>query len=258
MAHLKGWLVLLFLCLQALPPAIATDHQGLKWLAKNAKQPGVKTSYSGYQYKLLKKGHGVVSPAGGRSRVKCHYEGRLIDGTVFDSTYDTGEPFEFYPIRAMDAWFPILMDMVVGDVYELYLTPESAAGDSGHAGAKIPADKVVIFKLELVEVVGKHRSALKCSPTNVGDMERHCNEMERDFIDEIKGKSKEELIELKEALSLEESSDAAIMEGFYRRLHILELILDPSTKPRHVNLLGKTKVSEARKISREELEDKEL
>ena len=257
MAHLKPWFLFLFLPILL---TTATDQEGLKWLAKNAKQPGVKTSYAGYQYKLLKKGHGVVSPAGGRSRVKCHYEGRLIDGTVFDSTYESGSPFEFYPIRALDAWFPILMDMVVGDVYELYLPPESAVGDGGHADAKVPADKVVIFKLELVEVVGKYRSALKCDPTDSSDMEKHCSKMERDFIDELQGKSNEELLDLKETLSLEQSMEPAVKEWVYRRLHILELTLNPATKPRHVNVLGKTKTSDERKLSREEtrLEEKEL
>lgn len=254
MAHVKTWLLALFLPILLVT---ATDQEGLKWLAKNAKQPGVKTSYAGYQYKLLKKGHGVVSPAGGRSRVKCHYEGRLIDGTVFDSTYESGTPFEFYPIRALDAWFPVLMDMAEGDVYELYLPPESAVGDGGHADAKVPADKVVIFKLELVEVVGKYRSALKCDPTDKIDMERHCTTMERDFIDEIQGKSIEEIMELKQTLSVEQSMEPALKEWVYRRLHILELILNPATQPRHVNVLGKTKTSDARKLAKEEMEAEE-
>ena len=235
--------------------ASATDPEGLRWLAENAKRPGVKKSYSGYHYKLIQKGRGVVSPAGGRSRVKCHYEGRLIDGTVFDSTYATGQPFEFYPIRALDAWFPILMDMVVGDVYELYLPSERAVGDGGHADAKVPPDKAVIFKLELVEVVGKARSALKCDPV---EPTKHCTEKEQEFIQNVIGESKDEWMDLKNSLVVHDEMDPEVEEWIYRQLHILELLLDPALKPRTMNILGKMKSSEVRKLSKKQKEEPEL
>jgi hypothetical protein len=98
-----------------------------------------------------------------------------VDGTVFESTYQNDKPIELYPIHALDTWFLMLMDMVVGGVYELYVPSEMAIGGSEIDDSKIPANNVIIFTLELVEIRGKAKSALKCDP---GTQTRYCNKME--------------------------------------------------------------------------------
>ena len=160
-----------------------------------------------------------------------------MDGTVFESTNENDTPIELYPIHALGTWFLMLMDMVVGDVYELYVPSEMAVGGSGIDDAKVPANKAVIFTLELVEIRGKTKSALKCDPRNAT---RNCNEMERVFIQEMKGKSQQHIAQFKNDIAVIEGMEPEIEEWAYRRLHILERLLNPTTKPKIYNALDNT------------------
>jgi hypothetical protein len=89
-------LYIFFSLLSSLRYSSATNQEGLDFLAKNKDAPGVVTLPSGLQYKVLKKGDGKYHPAVG-TPCSCHYSGQLIDGTVFDSSYDRGEPTTFAP-----------------------------------------------------------------------------------------------------------------------------------------------------------------
>lgn len=120
---------------------------GQNFLAENAKKEGVKTTKSGLQYKILKKGTGETPKA--ESKVKVEYEGRLIDGTVFDSTKE-GTPASFGCNQVIKGWTEALTQMPVGSEWELYIPQELAYG-SRQAG-KIPPFSTLIFKVKLLEI----------------------------------------------------------------------------------------------------------
>ena len=122
---------------------------GEQYLAKNAKRAGVKTTASGLQYEVLKQGDGPKPTA--ESTVKVHYEGSLIDGTVFDSSYQRGEPIEFPLNRVIAGWTEGLQLMPVGSTYMLYIPYNLGYGEYG-AGGSIPPYAALVFKVELLEI----------------------------------------------------------------------------------------------------------
>ena len=104
---------------------------------------------SGLQYKVLKAEEGNKPAA--TDVVKVHYEGRLLDGTVFDSSYQRGAPAEFPLNGVISGWTEGLQLMTVGSQWELYIPPELAYGDQG-AGGVIGPNSTLIFKVELLEI----------------------------------------------------------------------------------------------------------
>ena len=124
---------------------------GEKFLAANAKKEGVKVLPSGVQYKVLKEGNGEI-PAD-TSLVKVHYEGKLIDGTVFDSSYKRGEPVDFRANQVIKGWTEALVHMPAGSVWEVYIPQELAYGDREQG--EIKPYSPLIFKIELISVNGK-------------------------------------------------------------------------------------------------------
>jgi len=122
---------------------------GKKWLEDNKKKPGVIETASGLQYKVIKEGQGPKP--GPNSTVKVHYEGRLIDGKIFDSSYDRGEPLELSLTNVIKGWTEGLQLMPVGSIYELYIPSELGYGD--RSLPNIPAGSVLIFKVELLDIV---------------------------------------------------------------------------------------------------------
>jgi FKBP-type peptidyl-prolyl cis-trans isomerase FklB len=129
--------------------------EGDAFLAANKGKPGVKALPSGLQYKVLQSGNGA-SP-GPTDMVKAHYKGTLLDGTVFDSSYDRGEPESFPLNRVIKGWTEALQLMKVGDKWELYVPSELAYGEKGMLPA-IPPNAVLIFDVELLDV-GKNGGA---------------------------------------------------------------------------------------------------
>jgi FKBP-type peptidyl-prolyl cis-trans isomerase FklB len=121
---------------------------GEKFLAENAKKEGVKTLPSGVQYKVIKEGSGAIPTD--TSVVKVNYEGRLIDGTVFDSSYKRGEPATFRVGQVIKGWQEALKAMPVGSEWEIYIPQELAYG--ANQQGSIPPFSTLIFKVELVEV----------------------------------------------------------------------------------------------------------
>ncbi len=127
----------------------AVKEEGAKFLAENAKKEGVVTLPSGLQYKVLNAGSGATPKAS--DSVECHYEGRLIDGSVFDSSYQRGETATFGVTQVIAGWVEALQLMKEGDKWQLYIPYNLAYGERG-AGAQIPPYATLIFDVELVKV----------------------------------------------------------------------------------------------------------
>lgn len=123
---------------------------GEKFLAENKKKEGVVTLPSGLQYKILKEGNGSKPKA--TDTVKCHYEGRLINGQVFDSSIRRGEPAEFPVNGVIAGWVEALQLMPVGSKWQLYIPSEQAYGAHG-AGQSIGPNETLIFDVELLDIV---------------------------------------------------------------------------------------------------------
>ena len=127
----------------------AMTDQGQSFLARNAAREEVITTASGLQYEVLVSGDGA-SPAP-TDLVTVHYTGTLIDGTVFDSSVQRGQPAEFPANRLIAGWVEALQLMQVGDKWMLYVPPELAYGDRG-AGGLIGPGATLIFEIELLDV----------------------------------------------------------------------------------------------------------
>ena len=128
----------------------AAREEGEKYLAENAKKEGVKRLPSGLQYQVLREGNGKKPTA--KDSVKCHYEGFLIDGTVFDSSVQRGEPAVFGLQQVIAGWTEGLQLMQEGAKYRFFIPYRLAYGEGG-AGQMIPPYAALIFDVELIEVV---------------------------------------------------------------------------------------------------------
>ena len=121
---------------------------GEKFLAENAKKEGVKVLPSGVQYKVIKEGSGEI-PADS-SMVVVNYEGKTIDGKVFDSSYDRKEPVTFPANRVIKGWTEALVHMPVGSIWEVYIPQELAYGE--RSTGQLKPFSALIFKIELVSI----------------------------------------------------------------------------------------------------------
>lgn len=128
----------------------AAKAEGEKFLEENKKEEGVVVLGSGLQYKILKAGNGPKPKAS--DTVKCHYEGRLINGTIFDSSYKRNEPAEFPVSGVIAGWVEALQLMPVGSKWQLYIPSELAYGSHG-AGQSIGPNETLIFDVELLAIV---------------------------------------------------------------------------------------------------------
>ncbi len=123
--------------------------EGEAFLAANAKKDGVKTLPSGLQYKVIKSGTGNSPKA--TDRVKVHYHGTLIDGTVFDSSVERGQPATFGVNQVIPGWTEALQLMKEGDKWQVYIPSKLAYGERG-AGGKIGPNSTLIFDVELLSI----------------------------------------------------------------------------------------------------------
>jgi FKBP-type peptidyl-prolyl cis-trans isomerase FklB len=133
---------------QTLPDQSAASEAFLK---KNGATDGVKTLPDGLQIKVLKSGPAGGTPVHLGDEVKVMYEGALIDGTVFDSSYQRGEPDVFTVGAVVPAWNEALQQMHPGDVWYLYVPP--TLGYGAHGAGPIPPNAVMVFKIELLGVL---------------------------------------------------------------------------------------------------------
>ena len=121
---------------------------GEEFLKQNAKKEGVKTTSSGLQYKVLTQGEGAIPQKS--NQVTVHYEGHLIDGTEFDSSYKRNKPTTFQVDKVIPGWIEALSMMPVGSKWEIYVPQELAYGDREQT--KIPPFSCLIFTVELLEI----------------------------------------------------------------------------------------------------------
>ncbi len=128
----------------------ALKEAGKTFLEENKKRPEITVTASGLQYEVLKAGNGKQAKA--TDRVKCHYEGTLIDGTLFDSSIKRGEPAVFGVNQVIPGWVEALQMMPEGSKWKLYIPSELAYGAHG-AGEMIPPHSALIFEVELIEVL---------------------------------------------------------------------------------------------------------
>ncbi|EPF20556.1 peptidyl-prolyl cis-trans isomerase, FKBP-type [Cedecea davisae DSM 4568] len=124
--------------------------EGQKYLEQNAEKEGVSSTESGLQFRVLTQGTGPI-PAR-KDHVRVHYTGKLIDGTVFDSSVQRGEPAEFPVSGVIAGWIEALTLMPVGSKWELTIPHNLAYGERG-AGASIPPFSTLVFEVELLEIL---------------------------------------------------------------------------------------------------------
>ena len=161
-----------------------TSPEGRTWLEAKAKEDGVVTLESGLMYKVLRDGDGENHPKASTS-CECHYEGKLIDGTVFDSSYERGSPTSFAPNQVIKGWTEAMQLMVEGDKWEMYIPSELGYGDSG-SPPKIPGGAPLVFQMEILNINGPTVAADKCDPAT----KKGCSEREVSYVDKQASKSK--------------------------------------------------------------------
>jgi FKBP-type peptidyl-prolyl cis-trans isomerase len=125
-------------------------EDGNKFLEENKAREGVTTTESGLQYEVITEGTGAVPTA--TDKVRVHYHGTTIDGTVFDSSVDRGEPAVFGVGQVIKGWTEALQLMPVGSKWKVFIPAELAYGERG-AGANIGPNSALVFEVELLEIV---------------------------------------------------------------------------------------------------------
>lgn len=125
---------------------------GADFLVENAKRDGVQTTESGLQYEVVKKAEGAQPKVS--DVVSVHYQGTLVDGSVFDSSIERGEPVEFPVGDVIPGWVEGLQLMKVGEKYKFYIPSELAYGAQSPTPA-IPANSTLVFEVELLDIVGQ-------------------------------------------------------------------------------------------------------
>jgi FKBP-type peptidyl-prolyl cis-trans isomerase FklB len=130
--------------------AEATILQGKAFLEGNAKRAGVVTLESGLQYEVVTAGSGATPKAS--DQVKVHYHGMLIDGTVFDSSVNRGEPATFGVTQVISGWVEALQLMQVGSKWNLFIPSNLAYGAQG-AGQQIGPHTTLVFEVELLDII---------------------------------------------------------------------------------------------------------
>ena len=121
-----------------------------EFLNLNAKKEGVKITASGLQYKILEEGKGD-KPASSKATVEVHYEGKLVDGSKFDSSYDRGDTISFSLDGVIPGWTEGLQLMSIGSIYELYIPYQLGYGERGYPPV-IPPMATLVFKVELISI----------------------------------------------------------------------------------------------------------
>jgi len=148
--YLLSLVALLSVC--GIVTVAGTNEAGEAFLKANKNKPGVIVLPSGLQYKVLQNGTGVAHPTL-NSPCSCDYEGKLLDGSIFDSSYARGKPATFAPNQVIKGWTEAMQLMVVGDKWEMYIPSDLGYGDRGHP-PKIPGGDVLIFTMEILKIKG--------------------------------------------------------------------------------------------------------
>jgi FKBP-type peptidyl-prolyl cis-trans isomerase FklB len=210
-----------------------TNEAGLAFLAENKQKEGVVTLPSGLQYRVLQKGRGPAHPTVD-SPCSCHYEGKLIDGTIFDSSYERGQPTTFAPNQVIKGWTEAMQLMVAGDKWELYIPSELGYGDRG-SPPKIQGGDVLIFQMELLAIQGDSVPALSCL---VADPTKDCTDREIKYIAKVQkweevDKPAKEMKRIQAILGTPMSDE--LRDWARRRAHILEQFVEKGTSSSSVS-----------------------
>lgn len=148
---LLGLAAALALAACANPDSAGSAAEAKAFMAANAKKEGVTTLPSGVQYEIVRSGPAEGLKPDANDEVKVHYEGKLADGEVFDSSYERGVPAAM-PLQALiPAWIEVLQLMRPGDEWIITVPPEMGYGESGQG--PIPPNSVLIFRIELIDVL---------------------------------------------------------------------------------------------------------
>ena len=123
-----------------------------KFLADNGKKDGVTTTESGLQYEVITAGEADGASPDATDKVEVHYQGTLLDGTEFDSSYARGETIEFPLNRVIAGWTEGVQLMSEGDKYRFFIHPELGYGESGTPGGPIGPNEALVFEVELISV----------------------------------------------------------------------------------------------------------
>lgn len=137
--------------------------KGDAFLAENAKNKGIQKTASGLQYRVITKGKGAVPTKD--DKVKVYYEGRTIDGKIFDSSIKRGEPTEFGVTQVIKGWTEALQLMPVGSKWEVFIPSELAYGERG-AGQDIKPNEALIFTIELLDIIKKDSDSKTSTSSN--------------------------------------------------------------------------------------------
>jgi FKBP-type peptidyl-prolyl cis-trans isomerase FklB len=130
----------------------AASSEGIAYLEGNAKRDGVTVLASGLQYEIIEEGDAQAEKATKESTVRCHYHGTLVDGSMFDSSYERGQPAEFPVGGVIAGWTEALQLMNIGAKWKLHIPHELAYGTNGSPGA-IPGCAALVFDVELLAIV---------------------------------------------------------------------------------------------------------
>ncbi len=133
--------------------ALTADQNRVRsaaFMAQNASQPGVVTTTSGLQYRIDRPVAADLPRPSAADRVQVHYEGRLLDGQIFDSSYSRGEPVEFPLTGVIGAWREGLQYARPGEQITIFAPPELAYGTRGSGNGEIPSNSALIFRVELI------------------------------------------------------------------------------------------------------------
>jgi FKBP-type peptidyl-prolyl cis-trans isomerase FklB len=133
--------------------------EGKAFLAKNKERNGVITTASGLQYEVIKEGTGATPKVD--DQVSVHYKGTLIDGSLFDSSYDRGEPIQLGVTGVIPGWTEALQLMKVGGKYKLFIPSELAYGENPNPRSKIKPNSTLVFEMELLAIVPKTAAPAK-------------------------------------------------------------------------------------------------
>ena len=134
---------------------------GAKFLAEKAKDPNVKKLANGVLYKVIKEGNGAIPNDSTANKVKINYDGKLIDGTKFDSSYDRNQPAEMLLSQVVSGFSEALRHMPVGSTWEVYIPADQAYGDKGTG--QIKPFSTLVFKIELLDIL-KNEAPKKGAP----------------------------------------------------------------------------------------------
>lgn len=137
--------------------AAANLEKADQWLETNKSKEGVVSLESGTQYRIIRQGDGPIPTE--EDQILAHYTGRLIDGKVFDSSVDRGEPLKFVLGEMIPGWKEVITKMPVGSKWELFIPPQLAYGESGTRDGSIPPNAVLIFEVELLEIIENSNEA---------------------------------------------------------------------------------------------------